>query len=80
LTQQAKARTVADANTLTTTNGEVFKEQLLMNLRSAANIAAMSALIFSGLGSLTLLSIGLTQTELGTDETFRVSVILLRRG
>ncbi|AWK13863.1 DUF6543 domain-containing protein [Candidatus Fukatsuia symbiotica] len=68
LTQQAKARTLADANTLTTTNGEVFKEQLLMNLRPVADTAAVSALLFPGLGSLTLLGIGLTQSELGTDE------------
>ncbi|AWK13756.1 MULTISPECIES: hypothetical protein [Candidatus Fukatsuia] len=78
LTQQAKERTEADANTLTTTNGEVFKEQLLMNLRAAADIAAVSMLIFPGLGSLTLLGIGATQTGLGTDKAINGDTQLQR--
>lgn len=68
LTRQVKARTLSDANTLTTTNGEVFKQQLLMNLRPAADLAGLSTLIFPGPGSMALLGIGITQIGLGSDQ------------
>lgn len=68
LTRQIKARTLSDANTLTTTNGEVFKQQLLMNLKPAADLAGLSTLIFPGPGSMALLGIGITQIGLGADQ------------
>lgn len=66
---RAMERTRSDAKTLTTTNGEVFKQQLIMNLRPAANMAGVASMLLPGPGSLALLGIGVVQIGLGIDQT-----------
>lgn len=67
LSRQAELRTLSDAKTLTTTNNEVFKQKLLANLKSAADMAALSALFLPSVGGLVLMGVGITQAGLGVD-------------
>lgn len=65
LTSQAELRTISDSNILTTTNDEIFKQKVLLNLRPAANAAGVMSVVLPGLGSFALFEIGLAQVELG---------------
>lgn len=65
LTSQAELRTISDSNTLTTTNDEIFKQKVLLNLRPAANAAGVMSVVLPGLGSFAMFEIGLAQVELG---------------
>ncbi len=63
----SESRTVSDVHTLTTTNGEVFRGKVLMNLRAAANVAGVVTVVLPGIGSLSLMGIGIIQTGLGIN-------------
>jgi len=66
---KSESRTLSDAHILTTTNGEVFKEKVLMNLRAAANMAGVVTVVLPAIGSLSLLGIGIIQTGLGINDS-----------
>ncbi|MEG3133639.1 hypothetical protein SC206_08730 [Rouxiella sp. T17] len=62
---QAEKRTLQDSETLTVTNSEVFKNQILMNLEPVIATAGLATIILPGVGSLVMLEAGIIETEMG---------------
>lgn len=63
--EQAEKRTLQDSETLTVTNDEVFKNQILMNLEPVVATAGLATIILPGIGSLVMLEAGIIETEIG---------------
>lgn len=66
ITAQAESRTMRDVETLTTCDGEILKDKILMSLKPAAEMANVVLVVLPGVGSLALFEIGVVQAELGT--------------
>ncbi|WP_337064994.1 dermonecrotic toxin domain-containing protein [Rouxiella badensis] len=67
LAVRAQERTIKDAETLTVTNNEVLKDQLLMNLKPVLITAGIGTMILPGVGSLVLLGAGAVEMEVGVN-------------
>ncbi|EIC85727.1 dermonecrotic toxin domain-containing protein [Serratia sp. M24T3] len=65
LASQAEKRTLMDTNTLTVTNDEVFREQVLMNLQPIIVAAGLVSMVLPGVGSLILLEAATVKMEVG---------------
>ncbi len=68
IAKNAEKRSQKDAKILTTTNDEVFREKLLMNLRPAAEMAGITTAILPGVGSIVLMGVGVSEAGLGLEQ------------
>jgi len=65
LASQAEKRTIKDTETLTVSNDEVLKDQVLMNLKPVLITAGLATVVLPGVGSLILLEAGTAEMEVG---------------